>query len=86
VNVQLRIVGPTRALSGIGAGDVVRIETILAAPLRSLCADIGLNEGDVVRCRNATLALLLLESPQGHIVALARDRSRLIRVSDIPAA
>lgn len=77
-----RLGGPTRSMATLEIGDVVRVETILADGLRALCRDIGVREGEVVVCRNATPNLLLLEPAGGHIVVLSRDRARFIRVSD----
>jgi len=75
-----RITGPTRSLESTRQGDVMRISTILLDPLRTLCSEIGLHEGDVIACRGVTPTLVLLETTTGHTVALLRERARFVRV------
>jgi hypothetical protein len=60
----------------------MRVSTILLDPLRILCSEIGLHEGDIIACRSVTPSLLLLETPAGHTIALLRERARFVRVVD----
>lgn len=76
--------GPTRSMSELQTGDVVRVEAILLETMRALCDEVGVHEGETLVCRSATETLLLLEAVAGHIVALPRERARFIRVSDRP--
>jgi hypothetical protein len=78
-----RVTGPTRSLEVTREGDVVRISAILLDPLRTLCSEIGLHEGDVIACRSVTPTLVLLETPAGHTVALLRERARFVRVAAV---
>ncbi|HEX7089061.1 MAG TPA: FeoA domain-containing protein [Longimicrobiales bacterium] len=76
-----------RSLAATASGEAVEIKRILFEALRELCADLGVREGDLVRCRAETPSQLLLETPTGRTVALARDWARFIQVvSPGPAA
>lgn len=61
-------------------GEAVRIQRILFDSLRSLCEDLGIHEGDVLHCRAATPALLLLDVPGGHTVELELGWARFVQV------
>jgi hypothetical protein len=77
---------PVRSLASADAGESLHVRRILFGALRALCADLGVHEGDVVRCRAGTPSNILLETAKGRIVALERDWARFIQVSDaIPA-
>jgi hypothetical protein len=69
-----------RSLAAIDTGEAVEIRRILFDVLRGLCADLGVQEGDVVRCRANTSSHLLLETPTGRTVALERDWARFVQV------
>ena len=43
--------------------------------------DLGVHEGETVRCRACTASQLLLETPAGRVVALARDWARFIQIA-----
>jgi len=70
-----------RSLAATASGEAVEIKRILFEALRELCADLGVREGDLVRCRAETPSQLLLETPAGRTVALARDWARFIQVA-----
>ena len=70
-----------RSLAATRTGEAVEIQRILFEALRGLCADLGVHEGDVVRCRAGTPSHLLLETPAGRTIALERDWARFIQVS-----
>ena len=72
---------PVQSLAGTAAGQAVQIRRILFGALRSLCADLGVREGDVVRCRAGTSTHLLLETNAGRTVRLERDWARFIQVA-----
>jgi hypothetical protein len=84
VTERRRVFGPTRSMSELQTGDVVRVEAILLETMRALCDEVGVHEGETLVCRSATEKLLLLEAAAGHIVALPRERARFVRVSDRP--
>lgn len=71
---------PVRSLAAIVAGETVEIRRILFDAVRGLCTDLGVSEGDVVRCRADTPSHLLLDTPAGRTVALERDWARFIQV------
>jgi hypothetical protein len=72
-------------LARIQTGESMRISRILFGALRSVCDDLGLRENERFRCRIATPTMLVLEADDGHIVSLARDWARFIRVEPADA-
>jgi hypothetical protein len=74
---------PVASLTAVRAGDCVRIHEILMDSVRVQCAAHDLRVGDVVHCRLAGRAALLLTTPMGQTFSLERDRARFIRVSTL---
>jgi hypothetical protein len=73
------------SLAATRSGQTVEVRRILFEGLREHCSDLGIHEGDVVRCRADTPAQLILETPHGRTVALQRDWARFIEVvTDVP--
>ncbi len=72
---------PIRSLAAADTGEAIEIRRILFGALRNLCADLGVHEGEVVRCRACTPSQLLLETPAGRVVALERDWARFIQIA-----
>ena len=70
-----------QSLAATRTGDCVEIRRILFGALRDLCSDLGLFEGQWVRCRAGTTSQLMLETPDGRTVALQRDWARFIQVA-----
>jgi hypothetical protein len=77
---------PIRSLAAADRGEMIEIRRILFGALRQLCADLGLHEGEVVRCRACTSSQFLLETQTGRVVALDRDWARFIEIVSQPAA
>jgi len=77
--------GEASTLANVHAGENARITRILFDALRSLCDDLGLRENQRFHCRAATGTMLVLEAEDGHIVSLARDWARFIRVEPAEA-
>lgn len=77
---------PVRSLAAARTGEHIEIRRILFGALRNLCADLGLHEGEVVRCRVCTTSQLLLETREGRVVALERDWARFIQIASTAAA
>ncbi len=79
---------PIRSLAAADTGEAIEIRRILFGALRNLCADLGVHEGEVVRCRACTPSQLLLETAAGRVVALERDWARFIQITAVgqPAA
>jgi hypothetical protein len=71
-----------RSLAATAVGEAVEIRSILFEAVRSLCYDLGVREGDIVRCRADGPSHLLLETPRGRTVSLDRDWARFIQVED----
>lgn len=76
---------PVRSLAAARTGDLVEVRRILFGALRNLCADLGVHEGEIVRCRACTRSQLLLETRAGRVVALERDWARFIQIASADA-
>lgn len=77
----------TRCLAEVSASERVRVERILFHVLQDLCYDLGLEEGDVLRCRRASRSFIVLETAGGRTIIMETDWARFIEVSsaDEPA-
>ncbi|MBI4408358.1 MAG: hypothetical protein HY561_01540 [Gemmatimonadetes bacterium] len=71
-----------RSLAAARSGETLEIRHILFDALRCLCSDLGVHEGQAVRCRAATPSHLLLETAEGRTVALETDWARFIQVGE----
>ena len=69
------------SLASAAAGEPLRVQTILFDSLRHACRELGVHEGDLVRCRRGTGSQLVLETDAGRTVALQREWARFIQVS-----
>jgi hypothetical protein len=69
-----------RGLAALEPGETGQIDSFLFDSLRSLCGDIGLRDGDVIRCRAGSAGVLILDTESGRTISLARDWARYIRV------
>ncbi len=74
---------PMRSLAAADAGEAIEIRRILFGALRMLCADLGMHEGEVVRCRARTPSQLWIETSAGRVVALERDWARFIQIAAV---
>jgi hypothetical protein len=70
----------SRSLVHSASGDLVQVEHILFEGLRAHCADLGISEGDRLRCRSVTPTALVLETPAGRVVAIEREWAQFIQV------
>jgi hypothetical protein len=78
---MLGAVGPaSRTLATLHPGESGTVGPIIFDALRALCGDIGIHEGDGVRCRAGTAAVLVLDTDSGRTVSMARDWARYIRL------
>lgn len=75
-----------RTLAMLAPGEGGTVESFLFGAVRALCGDLGIREGETVRCRAGTGGVLILDTQDGHIVSLARDWARFIRLAAQPAA
>jgi hypothetical protein len=73
-------VPPARTLASLAPGDTGTIESFLFGAVRSLCADLGIRQGQTVRCRAGTAGVLILDTQDGHTISIARDWARFIGV------
>jgi hypothetical protein len=69
-----------RSLAEVRPNDLIRVEHILFDSLREECHGIGIAEGDVLRCRRSSRAVLLLETSAGRTLILDSDWARFIQV------
>jgi hypothetical protein len=79
---MLRAVTATsRTLASLAPGESGRIQSFLYSSLRGLLSDLGIHEGEIVRCRAGTGGVLVLDTADGHTVSLARDWARFIELA-----
>jgi hypothetical protein len=67
-------------LATLAPGQSAQVDAIIFGALRALCGDLGIREGESVHCRAGTAGVLVLDTEDGHVVSLARDWARFIRV------
>lgn len=77
---------PGRTLASLSPGDSGIIQSFVFGSLRTLCGDLGIRQGETVRCRAGTGGVLILDTQDGHIVSVARDWARFIRLDAARAA
>lgn len=77
------MMGTTRTLASLVPGERGRILSFTYGAVRGLCSDLGIREGETVRCRAGTGGVLVLDTADGHTVSLARDWARFIEL-DLP--
>ena len=70
-----------RTLAMLAPGETGTVDSIVFGALRALCDDLGIREGETVHCRAGTAGVLILDTQDGHIVSVARDWARFIRVA-----
>jgi hypothetical protein len=71
----------TRTLASLAPGESGRILAFHYRSLRGLLSDLGIHEGETVRCRAGTGGVLVLDTAEGHTVSLARDWARFIELA-----
>jgi hypothetical protein len=72
-----------RTLAMLKPGESGTVAEFVFGALRSLCGDLGIREGEQVRCRAGTAGVLILDTQDGHVVSLARDWARFIRLEPL---
>jgi len=77
---------PRRSLAEVQPDQLVRIEHILFDTLKDLCHGIGIVEGDVLRCRRTSRAVVLLETLAGRTIILDGDWARFVQVRVVDVA
>jgi hypothetical protein len=70
-----------RTLASLRPGESGTVDGFIFDALRSLCRDIGIREGEGVRCRAGTGGVLLLDTADGRTISMARDWARFVRLS-----
>jgi hypothetical protein len=68
------------ALASAKPGASYRIKQLPLAIVRDRCRELGLEEGEVVRCADNRTWLLQLERTDGRMVGLERDYARFVAV------
>jgi hypothetical protein len=72
---------PMRTLASLVPGESGTVEGFIFGALRALCRDIGIREGEGVRCRAGTAGVLVLDTSDGRTISMARDWARFIRLA-----
>jgi hypothetical protein len=75
---------PATTLATLSPGQSATVHSIVFGALRTLCGDIGIREGERVRCRAGTAGVLVLDTEDGQVVTVDREWARFIRIH--PAA
>lgn len=70
-----------RTLASLVPGESARILSFMYSAVRGLCSDLGIREGETVRCRAGTGGVLVLDTADGHTVSLARDWARFVEMA-----
>lgn len=65
------------------AGEAVEVREILGERLRAFCHDIGVNEGDVLRCRVNGPTHKIMVTASGRTIVLEQDWARFIEVGEV---
>jgi hypothetical protein len=82
-----RTADTTRTLATLAPGQSATIASFQYDALRGLCSDLGILEGEVVRCRAGKGGVLVLDTAGGQTVSLARDWARFVLLEpDLSAA
>lgn len=71
-----------RSLAAATVGQVVEIREIQGEGLRAFCHEIGLNEGDVLRCRVNGTTHKIMVTTSGRTIVIEQDFARFICVGD----
>jgi hypothetical protein len=69
-----------RTLASLAPGDSGTVESFLFGALQALCDDLGIRQGETVRCRAGTAGVLILDTQDGRTVSVARDWAHFIRI------
>jgi hypothetical protein len=76
-----------RTLAMLMPGESGQILSFMYGAVRGLCSDLGIREGETIRCRSGTGGVLVVDTADGHTVSLARDWARFVELApDMPAA
>lgn len=69
-----------RCLATAEPGDTVRIRRIHFEVVRDLCRELGIREGDELRCLRRTANQVVVEFPECHTVALEPQYAQFVEV------
>jgi hypothetical protein len=75
-----------RSLAEVQPDQLVRVEHILFDMLKDLCHGIGIVEGDVLRCRRSSRAVVLLETAAHRTVIMDGDWARFVQICVLDSA
>jgi hypothetical protein len=73
-------VAAARGLAALEPGETGEIDSFMFDSLRAYCREIGIREGERVRCRAGSGGVLILDTESGRTISLARDWARYIRI------
>jgi hypothetical protein len=79
-------VTPPRTLANLLPGESAQVHAFLFGALRRACGDLGIREGEEVRCRAGTGGVLVLDTQAGETVTLAREWARFITLAPVRLA
>ena len=70
-----------RSLTTVTPGSAVEVREILGEGLRAFCHEIGINEGEVLRCRADGATHKIMVTASGRTIVIEQDYARFINVS-----
>lgn len=73
---------PGPNLATAAPGESFHVRRIHFGLVRDRCADLGMREGDLLRCLRVTAGEVVVEFPEGHTTALELDYARFVEVAE----
>lgn len=73
---------PDRSLAAAAPGERFLIKRIHFALVRDRCSELGIREGEVLRCLRNTAKEVVVEFPQRHTTALEIHYARFVELRD----
>lgn len=78
--------GVPATLATLRPGESGRVVSFMYGAVRGLFGDLGIHEGETVRCRAGTGGVIVLDTADGRTVSLARDWARFVELVPADAA
>lgn len=76
---------PDRSLAAAVPGERFQIKRIHFGLVRERCSELGIREGEVLRCVRNTAKEVVVEFPQRHTTALEMHYARFVELRDADA-
>lgn len=73
---------PTRSMAAASPGERFRVRRIHFGLVRDRCSELGIREGDVLRCLRSSAHEVVVQFPERHTAALELDYARFVELAD----